>query len=113
MIQRETVDVMSLGRSATDEPAVKIRNQIGTAPVEMRGDRRHECGEKSCDEKSARGARQVIHCKKHVTGFRLRELRIKHHDGKRGKNPGPGTQRVMGEVEPENREQVRRARCAR
>ena len=50
--------------------------------------------------------RSMLRGDEHVAAFGLREAGIQDNGGEGGENPWPGTQSVMGEIEPEDGEQT-------
>src|SRR5271156_1412815 len=96
------LDVVAFRSMANEEAAVKIFDDVGSAPIELSGDGGHEGGEKAGHDDSAQGVRDVIVDDHHVAGFGMLQARIQNDRGERSENPGPGAQRVVCDVEPEN-----------
>src|ERR1700722_11017139 len=99
------VNVMTFGGATNEEAAVKIFDDVRSAPVELGGDGRHEGREKTGHDNSAQRVRDVIVDDHHVTRFRMRQARVENDRGERGKNPGPRAKRVVGDVEPKHGKQ--------
>src|ERR1700733_12092456 len=100
------VDVVAFAGMANEEAAVKIFNDVRRAPIQLSGDGGHEGGKKTGHDDSAQRVRDVIVDDHHVTGFGMGEAGIKNNRGKSSENPGPWTQRVVGDIEPEHGKQA-------
>ena len=85
---------------------VKIGHQVRCAPVQLGGDRGHECRHEAGKDDSAQGVRHVFGDDAHVGRLRVRQTGIENNDREAGENPGPGANRIVRNVEPEDRQQA-------
>ena len=87
------------------EPAIEVGDQVGRAPVQLRRNCGHECGQKSRNRNSAILVREMRVQHHHVTGLRMLQSGVQDDDRESGDNPRPRTDGIMRDVEPQDREQ--------
>ena len=102
--------VVLVGRFAYQEPAVQIVDEVGGSPIQLGADSGHERGQEGCNHQSSERGGKKIAEHHHVAFFRLggkfhtgmqaAMRRINGDSYQAGKNPGPGTHGVVGDVEP-------------
>src|SRR5438105_5472889 len=90
---------------ALDEAAIEIRDQVRCPPIQCGSDGRHECSHESGHYDTPQSRRYMLTHHQHVSGFGMFQVWVKDDGGHGGKNPRPGPQRVMGDVEPKHGEQ--------
>jgi len=105
------VDVMLFGVVFDEEAAVEVIDEIRSAPIELRADGGHEGSEKRGDHEATERGRKKIAEDHNVAlfvivseGFAGREAAvggIQRQGDEGGDDPGPGTKRVVRDVEPE------------
>ena len=94
-----------------DKPFVEVVHQVRGAPVQLRAQRRDERGEERGQQHAAQSGREQHHDQPRVRAFMVyrpsavdqRSIRNQEHRGQRRQHPGPGAQRVVRDVEPEDR----------
>src|SRR5438046_10043444 len=87
---------------------VEIRDEIRGAPIELRRDGRHEGCEESRDSKPAQRSRKMLREYQHVSvfwmtsGSRTVQIWVQNDRDQPNENPGPWTQRVVRDIEPQH-----------
>ena len=95
---------MRLGRALVQEAFVEVVDQVGGAPVEVRGHRAHVGGGEARQHEPAPRRGQEIHEGLHVAGLAILERGVENDRGEAGDDPGPGPERVVGDLEEEGGE---------
>ena len=85
---------------------VEVFDQVGAAPIELRGNGRHEGGHESGKENSQERVRRLARSYEHETAFGLSQIGIQDNRDQSRQNPGPRTQRVVRKVEPQDGKQT-------
>ena len=94
-------DVVLFAAIALHEAPVEIRDQIGCAPIQLRGHRGHERRKEPRKHQTAQRVRNVFHHNAHIRRLGLREAWIKNDHRQRCQYPRPGAQGVMRHVVPQ------------
>src|SRR5258708_19430224 len=83
------------------ETAVEVFDQVGTAPVQLRGHRGHKGGHETGKQNSQDRMRRLARRYQHITALGLRKSSGKHDPAKSRQNPRPPPQLVARKLEPE------------
>ena len=96
-------DVMPVGSPGVQKALVEIVDQVRTSPVEQSCHRRHVGRQESGDQQPSQTGGQEITHRVDVSQPLLlgSQVRIQHHCRQSHQDPGPGTQAVVGDREPQ------------